>query len=93
VYVWEAKDDVLGSQDVVEEFASEDKDYVQQLVGGCHVEGGRDVSAGLDVADENDSPAEPAAGEVYQSFCQLLHKIEPLRPALQALRMTPSSDD
>ena len=93
VYVWEDEDDVLGSQDVVEEFASKDKDSVQQLVGGCHVEGGRDDSAGLDNADENDSPVEPAAGEVYQSFCQLLYGIPSLHPALQALRMTPSSDD
>jgi len=66
---------------------------VQQLVGGWHVEGGRDVSAGLGVTDENDSPVEPAAGEVYQNFCQSLYNIRRLRPALQALRMTPSSDD
>ena len=31
--------------------------------------------------------------EVYQNFCQSLYNIRRLRPALQALCMTPSSDD
>ena len=85
------EDAVHGSWDPAQdEFAPEDKEYVQQLVGGCHVdERTRQVKIGVDTPGAQ-CDMEPAA-EVFQRFRRVLYKVEPIRQELRRLRMRPSS--
>jgi hypothetical protein len=90
---WDDVDVKPGSRDVIEkEFATVDNQYVQELVGGCHVvEPTSDVSTESGTADVKGNTAERSADEVYHHFCSVLYKVQIVRRELRKLNMKPQS--
>ena len=90
---WNDVDVKPGSRDVIEkEFATVDNQYVQELVGRCHmVEPASDVSTGSGTADVKCNIPERSPDEVYRHFCSVLCKVEIARRELRKLNMKPQS--
>ena len=69
-----------------------DNQYVQELVGGCHiVEPASRVSTGSGTADVKCNILERSPDEVYRHFCSVLCKVEIARRELRKLNMKPQS--